>query len=37
MATDVKQERVLYLLDPIGASRRSPPLRSADIFLRLGG
>jgi electron-transferring-flavoprotein dehydrogenase len=37
MATDVKQERVFYLLDPIGASRRSRILRAADFFLRLGG
>jgi electron-transferring-flavoprotein dehydrogenase len=37
MATDVKQERVFYLLDPIGASRRSLPLRAADFLLRLGG
>jgi electron-transferring-flavoprotein dehydrogenase len=37
MATDVKQERVFYLLDPIGASRRSLTLRAADFFLRLGG
>jgi len=34
MATKVKQERVLYLLDPIGAGRRSRPLRMADFFLR---
>jgi len=30
MATEVKRERVLYLLDPIGASRRSFTLRAAD-------
>ena len=36
MATAVKQERVLYLLDPIGASRRSFTLRLADRLLRLG-
>jgi len=35
MATEVKEERVFYLLDPIGASRRSFPLRSADFLLRL--
>jgi len=33
----VKSERVMYLLDPIGASRRSFTLRLADFFLRLGG
>jgi electron-transferring-flavoprotein dehydrogenase len=37
MAADVKQERVFYLLDPIGASRRSLTLRAADFFLRLCG
>jgi len=37
MAAEVKSERVLYLLDPIGASRRSPLLRLGDFFLRLGG
>jgi electron-transferring-flavoprotein dehydrogenase len=37
MAADVKQERVLYLLDPIGASRRSFPLRAADAALRRAG
>ncbi|SPE18974.1 Electron-transferring-flavoprotein dehydrogenase [Candidatus Sulfotelmatomonas gaucii] len=35
MAAEVKQERVLYLLDPIGASRRSFPLRLADSVLKL--
>jgi electron-transferring-flavoprotein dehydrogenase len=34
MAAEVKQERVLYLLDPIGASRRSLTLRAADAALR---
>ena len=34
MAADVRQERVLYLLDPIGASRRSFTLRVADRLLR---
>src|SRR5664279_5000803 len=34
MAADVKRERVLYLLDPIGASRRSFTLRVADRLLR---
>jgi electron-transferring-flavoprotein dehydrogenase len=32
----VKQERVFYLLDPIGASRRSALLRLIDRVLRLG-
>jgi electron-transferring-flavoprotein dehydrogenase len=35
MAASVTSERVLYLLDPIGASRRSLTLRIADKFLRL--
>ncbi len=37
MAAEVKQERVLYLLDPIGASRRSALLRLGDRLLGLGG
>src|SRR5664280_1841640 len=37
MAAKVKGERVLYLLDPIGASRRSLPLRAADAALRAIG
>lgn len=37
MAAEVKQERLFYLLDPIGASRRSRVLRTADFFLRLAG
>jgi electron-transferring-flavoprotein dehydrogenase len=36
MATPITQERVLYLLDPIGASRRSAILRFGDFFLGLG-
>jgi len=36
MAVEVKQERVFYLLDPIGASRRSALLRLGDFFLGLG-
>jgi len=36
MAAAVTHERVLYLLDPIGASRRPRALRVADSFLRLG-
>lgn len=34
MAAPVTEERVVYLLDPIGASRRSWPLRAADACLR---
>ncbi|MBI5386206.1 MAG: 4Fe-4S ferredoxin [Verrucomicrobia bacterium] len=34
MAAPVGQEEVLYLLDPIGASRRSPALRFADSLIR---
>ena len=36
MATRVGCERVAYLLDPIGASRRSRTLRAADAVLRAG-
>ncbi len=36
MAANIKQERILYLLDPIGASRRSALLRVGDFFLGLG-
>lgn len=34
MATSVTSEKVLYLLDPIGASRRSAALRLADKLVR---
>ncbi len=37
MATDVKTEHVFYLLDPIGATRRSRTLCAADFFLHLCG
>jgi electron-transferring-flavoprotein dehydrogenase len=37
MAANVTSERVLYLLDPIGASRRSALLRFGDVLLRFGG
>jgi electron-transferring-flavoprotein dehydrogenase len=37
MAADVKQERVFYLLDPVGASRRSPLLRLGDKALQAAG
>ncbi|MGD0737877.1 MAG: hypothetical protein ABR976_22315 [Terracidiphilus sp.] len=35
MAAEVREERVLYLLDPIGASRRSAVLRLGDKALRI--
>ncbi|MBI4323984.1 MAG: 4Fe-4S ferredoxin [Chloroflexi bacterium] len=35
MAAPVGEEKVLYLLDPIGASRRPPTLRLADGLIRL--
>src|SRR5215208_5472690 len=34
MAAKVRDEKVLYLLDPVGASRRSTALRAADAALR---
>jgi electron-transferring-flavoprotein dehydrogenase len=34
MAAPVSEEKVLYLLDPVGASRRSAMLRLADGFIR---
>lgn len=34
LAAPVKQERMAYLLDPIGASRRSAALRAGDALLR---
>ena len=34
MAAPVGEEKVLYLLDPVGASRRSPALRLADSLIR---
>ncbi|HXR37745.1 MAG TPA: hypothetical protein VN776_01555 [Terracidiphilus sp.] len=37
MAAAVAEERVFYLLDPIGASRRSLALRAADAALRAAG
>jgi len=37
MAAEVTGERVLYLLDPVGASRRSLTLRIADRILRAVG
>jgi electron-transferring-flavoprotein dehydrogenase len=37
MAAAVTEERVLYLLDPIGASRRSVFLRLGDVVLRTAG
>jgi len=35
MSAPVTHEKVLYLLDPVGASRRSAVLRGADRMLRL--
>jgi electron-transferring-flavoprotein dehydrogenase len=37
MAVEVAEERVFYLLDPFGASRRSFTLRTADRALRAAG
>ena len=37
MAADVKQERIFYMLDPIGASRRSACVKLADALLKTGG
>jgi electron-transferring-flavoprotein dehydrogenase len=37
MAAPVAQESVVYLLDPVGASRRSLTLRTADRLLRSAG
>jgi electron-transferring-flavoprotein dehydrogenase len=37
MAAAVKQERVFYLLDPVGASRRSTLLRLGDALLKTAG
>jgi electron-transferring-flavoprotein dehydrogenase len=34
MTHDVRQEKLVYLLDPIRASRRSGPLRAADKLIR---
>jgi electron-transferring-flavoprotein dehydrogenase len=34
MAQEVKRERLVYLLDPVGASRRSRALRTADGLIR---
>jgi len=36
MAAPVKHEKVAYLLDPIGTSRRSAALRAADGLIRAG-
>jgi electron-transferring-flavoprotein dehydrogenase len=36
MSAPVRQEKVVYLLDPVGASRRSRTLRIADWFIRAG-
>jgi electron-transferring-flavoprotein dehydrogenase len=37
MAVEVKRERVMYLLDPHGASRRSALLRLTDALLKTAG
>jgi electron-transferring-flavoprotein dehydrogenase len=37
MATPVKAEKIAYLLDPVGASRRSLTLRAGDAVLRTLG
>ena len=37
MAAPVREEKVLYLLDPVGASRRSRALRAADAALQALG
>lgn len=37
LTAPVKQEKVVYLLDPVGASRRTPLLRMADKLLRACG
>jgi electron-transferring-flavoprotein dehydrogenase len=34
MAHAIRQEKLVYLLDPAGASRRSPTLRAADRLIR---
>jgi electron-transferring-flavoprotein dehydrogenase len=34
MLTPVKEEKVAYLLDPVGASRRSAAIRAADVGVR---
>lgn len=37
LSTPITAERLVYLLDPIGASRRSRPLRAVDALLRAAG
>jgi electron-transferring-flavoprotein dehydrogenase len=37
LSTPITRERLVYLLDPIGASRRSRPLRAIDLMLRAAG
>ena len=37
MAAPVKTEKVLYLLDPIGASRRPAMMKMADVFIKTLG
>jgi len=35
MAAEISSEKIVYLLDPVGASRRSRPLRLVDSCLRM--
>jgi electron-transferring-flavoprotein dehydrogenase len=37
LSTPIARERLVYLLDPIGASRRSRPVRALDAGLRAAG
>lgn len=37
LSSPVADEQIVYLLDPVGASRRSRPLRAIDAVLRTGG
>ena len=37
MAASIAGEKVVYLLDPVGASRRSSALRTADAMIRTAG
>ena len=37
MATPVTSEKILYLLDPVGASRRPLLMRTADVAIRVAG
>jgi electron-transferring-flavoprotein dehydrogenase len=37
MAANVGEEKVLYLLDPLGASRRKPSVKALDMAIRASG